>query len=131
MNARLQHVSIPRPPGSAGATREFYGGLLEMDEIPPPNSLQDDQVIWFRAGDDAELHVFLEAPLDDRSNRHLCLVVDDLARLRERLLAAGYHPYAVTPIPGRPRFFCRDPFGNILEFTAIEGDYLQLQAGSA
>ncbi len=131
MNARLQHVSIPRPPGSEQATREFYGGLLGMDEIPPPNSLQDDQVIWFRAGDAAELHVFAEAPLDDRSNRHLCLLVDDLGGLRERLLRAGYQPYAVTPIPGRPRFFCRDPFGNILEFTTIEGDYRQLQAGGA
>ena len=131
MNARLQHVSIPRPPGSERTTRYFYGGLLKLDEIPPPNSLQDDQVIWFRAGDGAELHIFAEAPLDDRSNRHLCLVVDDLAGLRERLLEAGYQPCAVTPIPGRPRFFCRDPFGNILEFTTIEGDYLQLQAGSA
>ncbi|MCY3717816.1 MAG: glyoxalase [Chloroflexi bacterium] len=131
MNARLQHVSIPRPPGSEAATREFYGGLLGMQEIPPPKSLQADEVIWFRAGEDAELHVFLEAPLDDRSNRHLCLVVDDLLGLRERLLTAGYQPYAVTPIPGRPRFFCRDPFGNILEFTTIEGDYRQLQAGGA
>jgi hypothetical protein len=28
-----------------------------------------------------------------------------------------------TAIPNRPRFFCRDPFGNLIEFTTILGDY--------
>ncbi len=120
---RLQHVSIPRPPGSDQLARDFYGGLVGLDEIPPPAILQPSQVIWFRAGDDGELHVFLEEPLGDTSNRHFCLVVDDLGGLRARLRGAGYAPYDVEAIPGRPRFFCRDPFGNIVEFTTIVGEY--------
>jgi hypothetical protein len=32
-----------------------------------------------------------------------------------------------TPIPGRPRFFVRDPFGNLLEITTLEGDYERLE----
>ncbi len=128
MKARLQHVSIPRPPGSDAAARAFFGDLLGLEEIPPPDSLGGMDVIWFQVGQDAELHVFLEEPLDDPSNRHFCLVVDDLAGIRGKLSEAGYAPYDVEGIPGRPRFFCRDPFGNIIEFTTIEADYLQAQA---
>ena len=127
MKVRLQHVSIPRPPGSEDLTRAFYGDLLGLTEILAPNSISDMEVIWFRLGEEAELHCFREEPLGDTSNRHYCLVVDDVARIRQKLDEAGYAPYDVEVIPGRPRFFCRDPFGNIIEFTTIVGDYLELQ----
>ena len=120
---RLQHVSIPRSPGSDQLARDFYARLVGLQEIPPPAILLPSQVIWFQAGDEGELHVFLEDPLGDTSNRHFCLVVDDLDGLRARLSDAGYAPYDVETIPGRPRFFCKDPFGNIVEFTTIIGAY--------
>lgn len=127
MNVRLQHVSIPRPPGSEKLTRAFYSNLLGLREIPAPNSIQAAEVIWFSLGDGAELHCFREEPLNDPSIRHFALVVDDLQKMRRKLNDAGYAPYDVEAIPGRPRFFCRDPFGNIIEFTSIVGDYLELQ----
>ena len=34
---------------------------------------------------------------------------------------AGLEPFDDTPIPRRPRFFSRDPVGNPIEFTRIEG----------
>ena len=127
MTARLQHVSIPRPPGSAALTRAFYGDLLGLKEIPAPLSIQSLGVIWFNLGEDDELHVFREDPLDDVSNRHFCLAVDQVQSIRQRLVDAGYEPWDVETIPGRPRFFCRDPFSNIIEFTTIEADYLNFQ----
>ena len=127
MSVRLQHVSIPRPPGSETTTRAFFGDILGLPEIAAPNSLQAAEVIWFKIGDEADLHCFREEPLGDRANRHFCLVVDDLAGMRRKLDEAGYAPYDVEAIPGRPRFFCRDPFDNIIEFTTITGDYLALQ----
>ena len=36
MTYRLQHVSVPRPPGSDQRTRAFYGALLGLQEIPAP-----------------------------------------------------------------------------------------------
>jgi len=128
MKFRLQHVSIPRPPGSEAQTRAFYGDLLGLTEKPAPNSISDLEVIWFKINEDAELHCFREEPHADPSARHFCLVVEDLSAMRGKLTRAGYAPYDVETIPGRPRFFCRDPFGNIIEFTTIEGDYLQLQS---
>lgn len=127
MKFRLQHVSIPRPPDSEAQTRAFYGHLLGLTEIPTPNGISALEVIWFRINDEAELHCFREEPLEDPSIRHFCLVVEDLLAMRGKLSAAGFEPYDVEAIPGRPRFFCRDPFGNIIEFTTIVGDYLALQ----
>ena len=130
MPFRLQHVSIPRPPGSEALTRQFYGELLGMREAPAPLSVQHLDVLWFKGAGDTELHIFSEQPGDDRSARHFCLVTDELAQLRAKLEEAGYKPYDVEPIPGRPRFFCDDPFGNTIEFTSIQGDYLALQDGN-
>jgi len=123
---RVQHVSLPRPPRSDEATRAFYGTLLGLEEIPAPSSLADLDVIWYRLGD-AELHLFAEEPYPDRSRRHVCIEVDDLDEVRARLVAAGYTPEDTIAIPGRPRFFCRDPFGNRIEFTTIIDDYLKYQ----
>jgi catechol 2,3-dioxygenase-like lactoylglutathione lyase family enzyme len=124
MNFRIQHVSLPRPPGSDDQTRAFYGGLLNLTEIPSPRALSG--VIWYRLGD-VELHLFEQAADDGPLNRHVCFEVDDVRALREMLEASDFATKDTTPIPGRPRFFCRDPFGNRLEFTQIEGDYIQLR----
>ena len=120
---RIQHVSVPRPPGSHVATRAFYGDLLGLEEKPVPQTIQDLDLIWFNVGDDMELHVFTEEPLEDRSGRHFCLEVDDVEAMRQRLIDAGFEPWTPTGIVNRPRFFCRDPFGNTIEFTTILGNY--------
>ncbi|MDX1663003.1 MAG: VOC family protein [Candidatus Promineifilaceae bacterium] len=127
---RIQHVSIPRPPGSGATARAFYGDFLGLEELPVPESIRHRDLIWFRIGQpphNLELHLFAEEPLEDRSIRHFCLEVEDQARMRERLEQAGYEPWDVEPIPGRPRFFCRDPFGNIIEFTTIVGNYQEAE----
>ena len=124
---RIQHVSIPRPPGSDAETRAFYGDLLGLDEIPVPESIRPLDLIWYQLGGETELHLFAEEPVDDPSGRHLCIEVDDLGEVRERLTEAGYEPWDPTAIPGRPRFFCRDPFNNIIEFTTVEAEYLETE----
>jgi catechol 2,3-dioxygenase-like lactoylglutathione lyase family enzyme len=125
----LQHVSIPRPPGyeSRRQAQDFFGGLLGLKELPVPKSLQHLDLVWFQVGD-LELHCFAEEKVgQDPSGRHFCLVVKDVEVMRQQLVAAGYTPWDPEPIPGRPRFFCHDPFRNIIEFTTITGDYLQLE----
>jgi hypothetical protein len=52
----------------------------------------------------------------------LCLEVEDVDSARHQLEASGYAPYDATPIPHRPRFFCRDPFGNLVELTTLLDD---------
>ena len=48
-------------------------------------------------------------------DKHIALVVDDLAALAERLEAAGV-TFSRSK-SGRAAFFCRDPDGNALEFA--------------
>lgn len=123
MNLRLQHVAISRPPGSDGAARAFYGGLLGLSEISPPATLLALDLIWYRLGENTELHIMVEEPMgQDHSGKHFCLAVDDLEELRARLEAAGITAVSDLPIPNRPRFFIRDPFGNLLEITSIEDE---------
>jgi len=123
VNARLQHVSSPFPAGRQDEVRAFYGRLLGLREIRVPDSLERGRLVWFSAGTGPlELHFFEGTP-DPAHARHLALAVEDLDGTRSRLAAGGYAPYDATPIRNRPRFFCRDPFGNLLEFTTILGPH--------
>ena len=121
---RIQHVSLPRPPGpvSAETARRFYSGIIGLEEIPKPATLMND-LVWFKLGDQ-ELHLFAEdLPVDVRMERHLCLEFDDVEAVKQLLIENGFEPSETTPIKNRPRFFCRDPFGNNIEFTTITGEY--------
>jgi catechol 2,3-dioxygenase-like lactoylglutathione lyase family enzyme len=117
---RLQHVTIAAPRDGAAQAREFYGGLLGLEERDVLPKLDASSIIWFRVGEpDLELHVVLgDAPAEGR--HHLCLEVDDLPAVRARLDAAGVATNDATEIIGRPRFFCHDPFGNLVELAHIE-----------
>jgi catechol 2,3-dioxygenase-like lactoylglutathione lyase family enzyme len=126
---RLQHVSSPYPHGKQDEVRAFYGALLGLKEVPVPHTLAHRELVWFSAGSDGlEMHFFPGAP-DREHPRHFCLDIEDLQAVRSQLVAAGYEPYDGTPIPNRPRFFCRDPFGNLMEFTTVLGDYRQQPTG--
>jgi len=118
---RLQHVSIAVTVSGAGQARAFYGGLLGLEERDVLPALDPDRFVWYRAGGDLELHLMLEDE-EPPERAHFCLVVeDDLEGLRARLVAAGVQTRDATPLAGRPRFFCRDPFGNLVELARIEG----------
>ncbi len=117
---RVQHVSVTRPPGSHETARAFYGDVLGLREIDLPASLSQYDLIWFAIGED-ELHLVAEENADNLgSGRHFCLQIGDLSAVRERLVTAGTEIWDATPIPGRPRVFCRDPFGNAIEITQFD-----------
>ncbi|HEY4026647.1 MAG TPA: VOC family protein [Candidatus Dormibacteraeota bacterium] len=119
---KLQHVSTPFPTGRQADVRRFYGEVLGLEEVVVPRTLDAGRIVWYTVGEGLELH-FFSGDLAPGSARHFCLDVQDLAATRRSLTEAGYEPYDDTPIPNRPRFFCRDPFDNLIEFTSIVGDY--------
>jgi catechol 2,3-dioxygenase-like lactoylglutathione lyase family enzyme len=116
----IHHVQVTIPSGGESAARAFYGGLLGMEELPKPESLRDRGGCWFRCGAQ-EVH----CGVDDRpagGRAHPAFLVDDLAGLRGRLNGAGVPTVDDRRIPGFTRFYCRDPFGNRLEFLeAVAG----------
>ncbi|HEX4519651.1 MAG TPA: VOC family protein [Gaiellaceae bacterium] len=117
---RLQHVTIAIPLDGTGEARAFYGNLLGLDEKPVLPNLDPARFVWYAAGGDNELHLQL-SPEPPPDKPHFCLAVDDLDELRGRLEGAGVETIDPTPILGRPRFMCRDPFGNLIELVHIDG----------
>jgi catechol 2,3-dioxygenase-like lactoylglutathione lyase family enzyme len=137
---RLQHTSVPRPPGEEAHTQAvlFYADILGMEEIPKPRTFHGDgppgsveiDVSWFNFGDD-EIHVYAigrDEPMP-HSNAHFCLLVASVDETRTHLEAAGVRCADAVPIPHRPRFYAYDPFGNQIEIAAITGDYLEAGDG--
>ena len=122
---RMQHASLPMPAGGNDAARAFYGGALDLTEVPPPSTLDSSQIIWFSADPNGqEVHLFTDPNHGPNSpGQHICLQVDDIEAMRKRLDEHGVATAETTPIHNRPRFFIRDPFGNGIELTEIRGDY--------
>ena len=105
------------PADGHDAARAFYGGLLGLEERDVPPKLDPAQLVWYRVGADLELHLFESDEAAPRS-QHFCLRLDSgLDELRRQLEAAGVETRDTDEIVGRPRFFCRDPFGNRVELT--------------
>lgn len=123
---RVQHVSIPISAGGADQARSFYGGILGLREKQIPSTLDASMLTWFAVGNDEhEIHCFVDADFENRSGgAHLCLQVDDIDALRRQLTEGGIElEPEPDPIHNRPRSFVRDPFGNLIEFTQINGRY--------
>jgi catechol 2,3-dioxygenase-like lactoylglutathione lyase family enzyme len=123
---RIQHVSVPRPPGTGDEARRFYGGVLGFEEVSPPRALGHLDLVWYRVGP-CELHLYA-AEGQPHPGAHFCLEVDDVEAVRAQLGQAGIAVQETDAIPGRPRFFCKDPFGNLIEITTVTGDYQALEA---
>jgi catechol 2,3-dioxygenase-like lactoylglutathione lyase family enzyme len=116
---RLQHVSVAISRDGAEQARAFYGGLLGLEERPVLPKLDPAWFIWYSVGGDCELHLMLvDEPPPDQP--HFCLVHDELEELRGRLERAGVATRDSTPLVGRTRFTCRDPFGNLIELARID-----------
>ncbi|MEJ7763660.1 MAG: VOC family protein [Thermomicrobiales bacterium] len=118
---RLQHVSVPMPPARVGEARAFYADGLGLTELAIPSSLDGVAVLWFRAGDDGdEVHLYAEKGESARvAGQHLCLQVDDIDALAGHLAARGIDVQETIEIPGRPRRFVEDPFGNQIELMEM------------
>jgi catechol 2,3-dioxygenase-like lactoylglutathione lyase family enzyme len=124
---RVQHISLPFPgtDESVAQGHRFYGDLLGLEQVPRPPALPGVG-LWYSVGDQ-ELHLFSEpegVAVNAESKRHPCFQVDDLTALRRHLEEAGVTTRDQDgEIPGRPRFFAVDPFGNTLEFVRFESDH--------
>ena len=114
----IVHVQVGITAGGEDAARDFYHGLLALDELPKPESLQDRGGCWFRCGSQ-EIHCGVEDVVAP-SRRHPALLTDELDALQARLDAAGIETSIERQLPGYRRFYARDPFGNRLEFLQAE-----------
>jgi catechol 2,3-dioxygenase-like lactoylglutathione lyase family enzyme len=115
----IDHVQVAIPTGAEDGARTFYGGLLELREVPKPTALAARGGCWFVSGS-ATLHLGVEEPFAPARKAHPAFLVDDLDALRAALEGAGYATTTADgEIPGVRRFHTNDPFGNRVEFQQV------------
>lgn len=115
----VHHVQLAIPPGTEEQCRDFWGGVLDMRELPKPAALAGRGGCWFRSGG-LEIHLGVEDPFSPARKAHPGMLVEGIRTLARRLTDAG-HPAAWDPdFPGHDRFYSTDPFGNRLEFLQAQ-----------
>jgi catechol 2,3-dioxygenase-like lactoylglutathione lyase family enzyme len=119
---RIHHVQVTIPTGEEDRARRFYCGVLGLNEIVKPSSLEGRGGFWLQVGDQ-ELHVGTEDGVArHNTTAHIAFQVDDATTWRQRIAESGCVPLPSIVIPGFDRFEFRDPFWNRLEIIqAIEG----------
>ena len=112
----LQHVQVTIPKGAEDAARDFYCGVLGVNEIPKPDELAGRGGFWLEVGD-RQVHVGTEDDVErTESKAHVAYEVKNLENWRRSLSDAGVRVKDGIQIPGLRRFEFRDPFGNRIEF---------------
>jgi catechol 2,3-dioxygenase-like lactoylglutathione lyase family enzyme len=116
--ARVEHLQINVT--DLDRAKQFYGGVLELEEVPRPESF-DFAGAWYRIRE-VDLHLVVRER-EPVSARHFCLWVTDVREAAGKLKAGG-HPISWQrsfKIPGVDRFFVFDPDDNRIEVQGPDG----------
>lgn len=114
----INHVNVTVPAALEETARHFYGVVLGLRQIPKPEGPRKNIGAWYELSG-LQLHLSLEDNVqNERSERHVCYVVDSVAGAEEHFRNAGIKVIPdPSPISGRPRFYVRDPGGNLIEIA--------------
>lgn len=105
-------------PAAEEAAKRFYGTVLGLQELPKPEAAQARGGAWYQLGA-LQLHLSRDLSADNEgSKRHFCFHVADLKQAQHHLEGAGVEILPDDqPIEGCPRFYIRDPGGNLIEIA--------------
>jgi catechol 2,3-dioxygenase-like lactoylglutathione lyase family enzyme len=118
MVTALHHVNVTVPAKLEDAAKNFYGSVLGLKQIPKPGTSRQSGA-WYEIGN-AQLHLSVEDEAPAVSSRHVCFTVSKLAEAEQRFREAGVEIIGdPRPNPGSPRFYVRDPGGNMLEIAQV------------
>ncbi len=119
---QLHHAAITVPTEGLAEAKRFYGGVLGLAEASRPDAELGRPGAWYALGE-TELHIQCrdDAPAAD-ADYHPAFIVGDVTALRASLEDKDVEVIDAPTLMGRERFFCRDPFGNRLEFMTMPGE---------
>jgi catechol 2,3-dioxygenase-like lactoylglutathione lyase family enzyme len=115
----LEHVAVTAPEELVDDVLAWYESILGLERIEKPPGTREAGA-WFSAGE-GQIHVTLDEH-NPPKKAHYGIVVDDFGDIVERLRGAGCHIEQARQIPGRRRFYTRDPAGNRLEIITTEDE---------
>ena len=114
----IEHIQLAMPVGEEDAAREFYAGILGLDEVPKPPELATRGGAWFERGN-VRVHLGIEDDFRPAKKAHPAFLVDDIELLVGRLNSAGISNEWDTKLPGFRRTYVSDPFGNRIELMQL------------
>jgi len=131
---RLNHITINAPSGEEQKVRDFYGKILGLKEVELPRSLTAVyEIVWFELLDYL-LHVefthhFVKPQTCIENGvllpgRHFAIEIKGIKGVRRDLESNNIEILEAVEIPDRDRFYCVDPFGNVLELIEFHKDQL-------
>ena len=114
----LEHVNVRVLPAVEPDAKLFYGTVLGLAEIPKPKELLGNGGAWFQLGP-VQLHLSRDGSAANAgSKRHICIHVANLNEAQQHLESEGVEIIPDDqPVEGSPRFYVRDPGGNLLEIA--------------
>lgn len=110
----LHHIQLAMPRGREEEAREFYGGVLDFEEIAKPEHLRSRGGCWFQL-EEIQFHLGVDDPFVPAKKAHPALTVHNLDALQRRLEASGIEIVWDTHLEGHRRFYVSDCFENRLE----------------
>lgn len=111
----IDHVHLTAPRGAEDRARDFYTGILGLAETSAP-ALAGRGGVWFEGG-----NVLLHIGPDERSACYFATFrARSLEALRAALTANEIRFEEEETLEGAARLYCRDPFGNQLEFVQAD-----------
>ncbi len=113
----IDHVNVIVPKTLEDAAKHFYGSVLGLKQIPKPVELQARGGAWYQLGS-VQLHLSAKAEVANQPRGHVCFTIDDVAFAEEQLGEEGVEIIPDDqPVAGQPRFYVRDPGGNLIELS--------------
>ena len=116
---QVDHVNVIVPKSLEDVAKHFYGSLLRLKEVPKPLESRGRGGAWYELGQ-VQLHLSVRADADvsQATRGHVCFSVADVAFAEQQLRASGIEIIPDDqPVPGKPRFYVRDPGRNLLEIA--------------
>ena len=114
---RLNHIQICIPKNTEQRAKEFYCGILGLDEIDKPDALKANGGFWLLMND-IQIHIgteYQQENADCQSKRHPAFEVEDLDKVKKYLLGQGVKIKEDQKIPGFKRFSLFDYWHNRME----------------
>lgn len=113
----IDHVQLAMPRGEEEKARQFYVGILRMQEIAKPAELAKRGGCWFQSGN-VQIHLGVEDDFRPAKKAHPALKCENYKKLSANLQHAGIETTLDTTIPGVTRCHIHDCFGNRIELIA-------------
>ncbi|WP_280768069.1 VOC family protein [Salipaludibacillus daqingensis] len=110
----IDHVQLAAPKGSEDQAREFFGGILQFQELVKPDVLKKRGGVWFNYGN-VDIHIGIEEPFSPAQKAHPAFEVENIEKLKQRFKRFGTSFTEDNNLPGANRIYVNDPFGNRLE----------------